>query len=72
LNLHRARVRRNHGRPCPNGLIERPQSPAPQFSSSWKRASDKAGSKVAIQCWKQSGYWQDFHEVSRAAGPNWH
>ena len=42
LNLHRARVRRNHGRLRSYGFIERAQSTLPNLNSSWKRASDKA------------------------------
>ena len=42
LNLHRARVRRNHGRLPSNGFIERAQSSVLVRSSSAKRASDKA------------------------------
>ena len=42
LNLHKARVRRNHGRLPSNGFIERAQSSVLVRSSSAKRASDKA------------------------------
>jgi hypothetical protein len=41
LNLHRTRVRRNHGRPRPNGFTERAQnSPSPRTPQP-KRASGK-------------------------------
>jgi hypothetical protein len=40
FNLHRARVRRNHGRLRSNGLIERAQSTMPCSTPSPKRASD--------------------------------
>src|SRR6267378_2100834 len=40
FNLHRARVRRNHGRLPSNGLIERAQSSTPSSTASQKRASD--------------------------------
>jgi len=38
--LHKARVRRNHGRLPSNGLIERAQNTAPAPTTSPKRASD--------------------------------
>ncbi len=42
FNPHRARVRRNRGRLHSNGFIERAPSTAHNFTSSRKRASDKA------------------------------
>jgi hypothetical protein len=42
LNLHRARVRRNHGRPRPNGCIGRAPSALPVSASRRERASDTA------------------------------
>src|ERR1022692_2506834 len=42
LNLHRARVRRKHGRPRSNGFIERAQNTPPDFTAQSQRASDKA------------------------------
>jgi hypothetical protein len=42
LNLHRARVRRNHGRPHSNGFIERARKTLPDFTAQSQRASDKA------------------------------
>ena len=40
FNLHRARVRRNHGRLPSDGLIERAQSSIPSFTALPNRASD--------------------------------
>src|SRR5260370_7130371 len=42
LNLHKARVRRNHGRPPPNGFTGRAQNSPPPFTPHRKRASGKA------------------------------
>jgi hypothetical protein len=42
LNLHRARVRRNHGRPPPNGFTGRARSSSPPFTTQRERASGKA------------------------------
>src|SRR6266849_5911231 len=42
LNLHRARVHRNHGRPRPNGFTGRAQNFAPPFTPRRERASGKA------------------------------
>ena len=42
LNLHRTRVRRNHGRPRSNGFIERARNTLPDFTAQSQRASDKA------------------------------
>ena len=42
LNLHKARVRRNHGRPPPNGFTGRARSSSPTFTPQRKRASGKA------------------------------
>src|SRR5258708_12416389 len=42
LNLHRARVHRNHGRPRPNGFTGRAQSSPPPFTPYRERASGKA------------------------------
>ncbi len=42
LNLHKARVRRTHGRPRPNGFTGRAQSSSPPFTPRRERASGKA------------------------------
>jgi hypothetical protein len=42
LNLHKARVRRNHGRPPPNDFTGRAQNSAPPFTPHRERASGKA------------------------------
>jgi hypothetical protein len=42
LNLHKARVRRKHGRLPPNGFIERARRSLPAFTTPPERASDKA------------------------------
>src|SRR5260370_42215384 len=42
LNLHKARVRRNHGRPPPNGFTGRAQNSPPPFTPHRERASGKA------------------------------
>src|SRR2546427_11636087 len=42
LNLHRARVHRNHGRPRPNGFTGRAQNSPPPFTPQRERASGKA------------------------------
>jgi len=42
LNLHRTRVRRNHGQPRSNGFIERARNTLPDFTAQSQRASDKA------------------------------
>jgi len=41
LNFHRARVRRNHGRPPPNGFIERARRSLLPLTTSRQRTSDK-------------------------------
>src|SRR5258708_34933770 len=47
LNLHKARVRRNHGRPPPNGFTGRAQNSPPPFTPHRERASVKALALVA-------------------------
>jgi hypothetical protein len=42
LNFHNARVRRNHGRPPPNGFTGRARSFSPTFTPQRERASGKA------------------------------
>ena len=42
MNLHRARVHRNHGRPRPNGFTGRAQNLPPPFTPRRERASGKA------------------------------
>src|SRR5260370_11110899 len=42
LNLHKACVRRNHGRPPPNGFTGRAQNSPPPFTPHRERASGKA------------------------------
>src|SRR5215469_15023783 len=52
LNFHRARVRRNHGRPPPNGFIERARRSLLPFTTPRNRTSDKV---LALIRWDGEG-----------------
>jgi len=58
LNLHKARVRRNHERPRPNGFAGRARSSSPPLTPQRERASGKA---LAFTRWDEKAGLRGMH-----------